>query len=81
MQYVIWLGKQKIIQNGKKESSFFFFLINRKYIDVEKQFQVGHYDKVVTTLRTMNKDNVQIGKKNMYALNESYRVTVNTSSF
>ena len=47
----------------EKKSSFFFFLINRKYIDVEKQFQVGHYDKVVTTLRTMNKDNVQIGKK------------------
>ena len=54
-----------MIQNGKKNLHFFFFLKNRKYIDVEKQFQVGHYDKVVTTLRTMNKDNVQIGIKNI----------------
>ena len=54
-----------MIQNGKKNLHFFFFLKSRKYIDVEKQFQVGHYDKVVTTLRTMNKDNVQIGIRNI----------------
>ena len=57
-----------MIQNGKKNLHFFFFSKNRKYIDVEKQFQVGHYDKVVTTLRTMNKDNVQIGKKKYVCL-------------
>ena len=31
----------------------------RRYTDVEKQFQIGHYDKVVTTMRALNKDNVQ----------------------
>ena len=31
----------------------------KRYTDVEKQFQIGHYDKVVTTMRTLNKDNVQ----------------------
>ncbi len=30
-----------------------------RYTDVERQFQIGHYDKVVTTMRTLNKDNVQ----------------------
>ena len=31
----------------------------RRYTDVEKQFQIGQYDKVVTTMRALNKDNVQ----------------------
>mgnify|MGYP002046183517 FL=1 len=31
----------------------------KRYTDVEKQFQIGHYDKVVTTMRALNKDNVQ----------------------
>nr|APH81346.1 ACC [Paracyclopina nana] len=33
--------------------------IIKRYTDVEKQFQIGHYDKVVTTMRSLNKDNVQ----------------------
>ena len=33
----------------------------KRYTEVEKQFQIGHYDKVVTTMRTLNKDNVQKG--------------------
>ena len=31
----------------------------KRYTDVERQFQIGHYDKVVTTMRALNKDNVQ----------------------
>jgi acetyl-CoA carboxylase/biotin carboxylase 1 len=30
----------------------------KRYTDVEKQFQAGHYDKVVTTMRSLHKDNV-----------------------
>ena len=29
-----------------------------RYLDVEKLFQVGHYDKVISTMRQSNKDNV-----------------------
>lgn len=30
----------------------------KRYVDVERYFQVGHYDKVVSTMRSMNKDNI-----------------------
>ena len=31
-----------------------------QYLEVEKLFQVGSYDKVVTTMRQMHKDNIDL---------------------
>ncbi|TRY78898.1 hypothetical protein TCAL_01701 [Tigriopus californicus] len=39
----------------------------QRYLDVEKLFQVGHYDKVVSTMREMNKDNIDLVVERVFA--------------
>ena len=38
-----------------------------QYLDVERLFQVGHYDKVVSTMRQMNKDNINVVVERVFA--------------
>eukprot|EP00095_Tigriopus_kingsejongensis_P004246 maker-scaffold711_size108467-snap-gene-0.33 protein:Tk04246 transcript:maker-scaffold711_size108467-snap-gene-0.33-mRNA-1 annotation:"hypothetical protein DAPPUDRAFT_222043" len=39
----------------------------QRYLEVEKLFQVGHYDKVVSTMREMNKDNIDLVVERVFA--------------
>ena len=38
-----------------------------RYLEVEKLFQVGHYDKVISTLRQLNKDNIDVVVDRVFA--------------
>ena len=38
-----------------------------RYLDVEKLFQFGHYDKVISTLRQTNKDNIDVVVDRVFA--------------